>query len=331
MGGDVTGAARRTTPPDLSVVVLAWDNLHHTRDFVESVRENTDSSYELIVIDNGSQPDAAEYAQAAADRAILNPENRGFAPGMNQGLECSRGEYIAFCNNDSVLPPAWASRLLETARAHPRAGIVVPAITAASNPVTVRAEPGADVAVLDPFSAPPAAVVYLMRRDTMLALGGWEEEYEVASGEDVDLCFTVWVNDLDVVFDERVLVAHVGHATASRLDDWPHLWALNRRRFLAKWMGATDPARLPSCEPDRFDRNRATARAVAGWMDKYFTIRDRQRERQPRTVETPRGHGPRARSRRAISGSLRRLRGVFTVGRAAPRANGEVADRRPRI
>ena len=67
-------------------MVLAWDNLHHTRDFVESVRENTDSSYELIVIDNGSQPDAAEYAQAAADRAILNPENRGFAPGMNQGL-----------------------------------------------------------------------------------------------------------------------------------------------------------------------------------------------------------------------------------------------------
>ncbi|HEY5173903.1 MAG TPA: glycosyltransferase, partial [Acidimicrobiia bacterium] len=157
MGGDGAGAAGRTSLPDLSVVVLAWDNLHYTRAFVESARANTDVSYELIVIDNGSQPEAADYAQTAADRAVLNPENRGFAPGMNQGLECARGEYIAFCNNDCLLPPAWASRLVGTARAHPGAGIVVPAITAASNPVTVRAEPGVDISVLDSFSAPPAA------------------------------------------------------------------------------------------------------------------------------------------------------------------------------
>ena len=120
----------------------------------------------------------------------------------------------------------------------------MPAITAAIQPVDRSAEPGVDIAVLDSFSAPPAAVVYVMRRETMSALGGWEEEYEIASGEDVDLCFKVWVNDLDVVFDERVLVAHVGHATASRLDDWPQLWAVNRRRFLAKWMGPSRSAAL---------------------------------------------------------------------------------------
>jgi hypothetical protein len=87
------------------------------------------------------------------------------------------------------------------------------------------------------------------------------------------------VNDLDIVFDERVLVDHVGHATASKLDDSQQLWALNRRRFLEKWMGPNDPPRLESCAIERFERNRATARAVAGWMEKYFTIRDRQRAR----------------------------------------------------
>jgi hypothetical protein len=74
---------------------------------------------------------------------------------------------------------------------------------------------------------------------------------------------------------------------------------------------------LTSCEPDRFVRNRATARAVAGLMDKYFTIRDRQLE-HARARERSTGRSPRTRSRRAISGSLRRLRGVFTVGRADP-------------
>ena len=264
---------------DLSVVVLAWDNLDLTKAFVDSVRRNTDVGYELIIVDNGSRSEAAAFARSAADHAILNAENLGFARGMNQGLEAARGKLVAFCNNDIEVPPEWAGRLVETMRSHPRAGIVVPAITTATNPITVRSQPGTAIEVLEPFSAPPAGVVYVMPRETMEALGRWEEEYEIASGEDVDLCFKVWVNDLDIVFDERVLVQHVGHATASRLDDSQQLWQANRGRFLAKWMGPTDPPRLPSCDETRFERNRATARAVAGWMEKYFTIRDRQRGR----------------------------------------------------
>lgn len=283
---DGGAAAPSGDSPILSVVVLAWDNLDLTRAFVDSVRRNTDVSYELLIVDNGSRPDAAEFARTSADRAILNATNLGFARGMNQGLEVARGEFIAFCNNDTEVPHAWASRLLETLRAHPNAGIVVPAITAAPNPVNVRSQPGDAIEVLDPFSAPPAAVVYVMPRGTMLALGSWEEEYEVASGEDVDLCFKTWVNDLDIVFDERVLVAHVGHATAAKLDDSVQLWALNRKRFLAKWQGRADPPRLATCDPARFERNRSTARAVAGWMEQYFTIRDRHRG-QPSNRASP--------------------------------------------
>jgi GT2 family glycosyltransferase len=305
------------SPVELSIVVPAWNNLSYTRAFVESVRSHTDTSYELIVVDNGSGPEAAEYARVAADRAILNPENRGFAPAMNQGLGAARGEYVAFCNNDTVMPPAWASRLLATARAHPRAAVVVPAITAASNPVNVRSVPGEGVNVLDPFSAPPAAVVYVMPRQVACDLGGWEEEYEVASGEDVDLCFKVWVNDLDIVFDERVLVDHVGHATGALLSDSETLWAENRRRFLAKWTGAADPTRLARCAPETFARNRATARSVARWMEQYFTIRDRQRQRQRTTTSKAIPRSPAVRLVPRIARAFRRVvRRLTSSGRS---------------
>ena len=265
------------TEPVLSVVVLAWDNLDLTRRFVRSVRDHTDVAYELIIVDNGSAAEAVAFARDAADHAILNAENLGFAAGMNQGLAAARGEWVAFCNNDTVLPAAWASRLVETGTEAPDAAIVVPAITASRNPATVRSTPGDSVRTLAPFSPPPAAVLYLMRRADAVALGGWGEEYTVASGEDVDLCFRVWVNDRDVVFDERVLVDHVGHATAERLPDSEALWAANRRLFLDVWTGPTDPPRLAGCDPVRFARNRETARAVAGWMDQYFRARDARR------------------------------------------------------
>lgn len=287
LDGVVAGTALAPPPPrpdppavpEVSIVVLAWDGLAYTQHFVESVRRHTDVPYELIVVDNGSQWEAANYAGAAADVAILNDTNRGFAAGMNQGLEAARGEYVVFCNNDTILPPDWASKLLETARSSPNAAIVVPALTAARNETTVRDAPGHVVEVLPPFSAPPAAVVYLMRTDAVHALGRWEEEYEIASGEDVDLCFKVWVNDLDIVYDQRVLVAHIGKGSASRLDDWQGLWARNRKRFLTKWMGNEAVPRLRSCEPARFERNRAISRATAQWMDRYFRTRDAEDRR----------------------------------------------------
>src|SRR5258706_14031048 len=126
----------------------------------------------------------------------MNESSLGFARGMNEGLAIARGRYVAFCNNDAVLPPDWASRLLQSARCHPNAAIVVPAVSAARNPVNVRAEPGVDVEVLPPFSAPPAAIIYVMPADVVRRAGAWGEEYEIASGEGVDRAVQVWGNGL---------------------------------------------------------------------------------------------------------------------------------------
>jgi GT2 family glycosyltransferase len=267
------------TDPELSVVVLAWNNLLYTQQFVDSVRRNTDVPYELVIVDNGSEWEAANYARAAADRPVLNETNLGFSGGMNAGLGATQGQYVAFCNNDTTVPPGWAGQLVQTARGHPSAAVVVPAVTETRNPVNLRTEPGTDIEVLAPFSAPPAAIIYVMPTEIVRRLGGWGEEYEIASGEDVDLCFKAWVNDLDVVYDQRALVQHVGKGTASKLDDWRGLWARNRRVFLQKWMGDGEVARLDSCDPARFGRNREIVRSVAGWMDRYFTVRDREDRR----------------------------------------------------
>lgn len=263
--------------PVFSVVVLAWDQLAYTQRCVETVRRHTDVPYELIIVDNGSAWDARAYAAAAGDVTVLNDCNRGFAVGMNQGLQKAIGEFVVFLNNDTELPSAWAGLLLDTARRHPRGGVIVPAVTEARNPRTVRSAPGNSVEVLDPFEPPPAAVMYVMRTETALALGGWGEEFEIASAEDVDLAFKVWVNDLDIVYDSRVLVEHVGKGTAAvKLPNWRALWDRNGQVLLKKW---TDPALsvpwLAGCSRERFDRNLATARSVAGWMDRYFTLRRR--------------------------------------------------------
>ena len=199
--------------PHLSLVVLAWNKLELTRRCVDSIRSGTHGEYELILVDNGSTDGGAEYATEAADKAVINPENLGFAAGNNSGLVVATGTYVAFINNDTVLPPRWDVSLTEILDTEPQAGMVLPAVTAAGNPVTVRTEPGETVEALLPFGEFPSGVVVVLRRSQIEALGGWNEGYERASGEDLDLAFTVWAHGLDVVLDSRVLVEHASQAS----------------------------------------------------------------------------------------------------------------------
>jgi len=260
--------------PDLSVIVLTWNNLPLTRRFVDSVRLHTLMPYELIVVDNGSEEDAVAYGREIADTFISNETNRGFAVGMNQGLTASRGRLVAFCNNDTVVPADWDTLLARTA-SRPRAGLVVPALTAATNSRTVRAQPGTDVEVLPPFSAPPAGAFVVMATEVAREIGGWGEEYAIASGEDVDLAFKVWVNDLDLLYDTRVLVEHLDKGSSRNLENWQELWRKNRQVFLDKWTSSPAVPRLAACAPRRHSINLATAVSVAGWMSQYFRTRDR--------------------------------------------------------
>ncbi len=298
--------------PEVTVVVLAWDQLYLTQRCVQSVRQRTDVPYELVLVDNGSAPDAVHYAKLAADVPVLNDRNTGFAHGMQQGLDAASARFVAFVNNDTVLPEGWASTLIKHLEDE-RVGLVVPAVTHANDPRIVRDQPGEHVEVFDPFEAPPPAVVLVGRAQTLRELGGWDQSYEVASGEDMDLAFTTWTNGLEIVHDSRVLVQHVSKGTAHKLGDWRSLWARNRGQFLDRWTDPTwAPPRIPSCPPEVHAANIRHARAAAGWMRRSFDTLERQRTWREharsgeRRIEELRGHLDFA-ERKLASGTAQRL------------------------
>lgn len=262
--------------PVLSIVVPVWDALDLTRRCVESIRANTDVPFEAIGVDNGSGPDTATYVANSFDVTVRNERNLGFAVAMNQGLDRAAGRYIAFLNNDTEVPAHWASILVADFDADPPPGLVVPAVTAAGNPFSVRSEPRDRVTTIPPFTEIPSGVAYVMPTGLCRALGGFSEEYELASSEDLDLLFKVWVNGLPVVLDERVLIDHASAASARRLPDRRRLWRDNRARFIAKWKQPDLDAipRLPGIGEDAFSANLGRAALAATWMARWFEAKD---------------------------------------------------------
>jgi GT2 family glycosyltransferase len=260
----------------LSIVIPVWNQFDYTRACVESLRRTTDVANELIIVDNGSDAASATAASELADVFVGNESNLGFAAGMNQGLEVAQGDYVAFVNNDTVFPDSWASLLIETISAQPEPGIVLPAVTAAGNQASVRTAPADRLTTFEPFAAIPSGVVYLAPRAAMIELGGWSDQYGIASAEDLDLLFSFWVNNRSVVLDERVLVEHKSAATASTLENRRELYSQNRLAFAARWAEA-DPTvtpRLASCSDESFVANLAKARIAGTWMQKWFSAMD---------------------------------------------------------
>tara|TARA_Y100000815_G_scaffold133715_1_gene120663 strand:- start:554 stop:1276 length:723 start_codon:yes stop_codon:yes gene_type:complete len=220
----------------LSIITLSYDSLDYTKAFVKSIRKNTTLSYELIIVDNGSEPDTQRWVEENSDQSIIFQENQGFSKGFNEGVKLAQGKYVMMANNDTEFPPDWDKKLVDIIEKNPGAGIVTPVYTSGRKSA-LRTEPGEKILKVFPFRKYPSAVAFLMRRNDLISkFGGWSEEYEIASGEDADLCFKVWKAGYDILIDERVLIIHEGKVTSSsKLEDWQAHFKLNSRQFKKKW------------------------------------------------------------------------------------------------
>jgi GT2 family glycosyltransferase len=67
---------------------------------------------EVIVVDNGPDPDTEAAARDAGARYVVEPQ-RGYGSARNRGLAEARGDVLYFLDDDCVAEPDWAERLWE--------------------------------------------------------------------------------------------------------------------------------------------------------------------------------------------------------------------------
>lgn len=113
---------------DLSVIVVSFNGREMTLDCLDAVAAGTKRPHEILLVDNGSSdgtPDAVA-ARFPAAKVIRNPENRGFAAAVNQGIAASSGRIIVLLNNDARPDPGALDALAAYLEGHAEAGMAGP-------------------------------------------------------------------------------------------------------------------------------------------------------------------------------------------------------------
>jgi GT2 family glycosyltransferase len=112
----------------ISVVAVSWNTAGSLPDALDALpMACAPRSYEVIVVDNGSEDGSADLLGRRSDVHLLAMgTNLGFSAGANHGAAEARGEYLLFLNPDVIAPPGSIAALAGVLDRHPEAWAATP-------------------------------------------------------------------------------------------------------------------------------------------------------------------------------------------------------------
>lgn len=91
----------------ISVFIVTYNSAPLLRSCLDSLRAQTLSDFEIIVVDNDSRDGTAEIVRTEYPeiRLFANTSNLGFGHANNLALTVAKGSYVVLLNPDAVIPP----------------------------------------------------------------------------------------------------------------------------------------------------------------------------------------------------------------------------------
>ena len=95
----------------ITVMMAAYNAGQYIRRALDSLREQTFSDFDVIIVNDGSKDDSGTicdtYAVKDSRVRVFHKENGGVSSARNVGLDNAQGEYITFCDADDYVGAEW--------------------------------------------------------------------------------------------------------------------------------------------------------------------------------------------------------------------------------
>ncbi len=197
---------------DASVIIPAYNAEKYLSHTLHALEEQTISSREIIVVDDGSTDRTREIANGFKRVHVLSQKNAGPAKARNAGARAAKGEIIVFLDSDCVPQKNWLEEMLKPFEDLKVVGVQGAYKTKQSSLVArfdqvdieYRYERMKRARRLDWIGTYSAAY----QKETFLAAGGFDESFTRASGEDAELSYRLSEKGNLLVFNPHAIVYH---------------------------------------------------------------------------------------------------------------------------
>jgi glycosyltransferase involved in cell wall biosynthesis len=211
--------------PQVSILMPAYMVERYIGEAIDSVFKQTFTSYELIVINDGS-PDQLEQVLAPYRERIvyLKQENGGQSAARNRGIEIARGRYLALLDPDDVWRPEYLSVQVAMMESDPTISVLYSDATLFGDPYNegksyMQVCPSQGEVTVQGLITEACHVMIsaLMRREVVACVGLFDEA--LRSSEDFDLWVRIASQGFRIVYHRQSLVYYRRRPESLSADD----------------------------------------------------------------------------------------------------------------
>jgi GT2 family glycosyltransferase len=219
----------------ISIIVCTRNGRNRIAACLRSLLAMHDSSFEIIVVDDGSQDGTADFVETGfPDARLLRLARSGLSAARNAGAAAAEGSILAFTDDDCEVDRDWLRHLrigFQETGAAAIGGPNIPPLPKDARSAAIRAASGgpSHVMIDDTRAEHLPGCNLAVERDAFARIGGFDPDFHTA-GDDVDFCWRLQDGGLVLGFAPSAFVWHhrrpsvraffrqqLGYGTAERM------------------------------------------------------------------------------------------------------------------
>ena len=239
--------------PAVSVMIPYYNCKEYIVETVQSVLSQSHQNFEIIIVDDGSDPEHADYLREfLADKPAIRyavQNNQGVAAARNHAARLAGGKYFLFLDSDDLILPDYIEKCVAVLENNPDCKLVYPLAEYFDAQEGLWNLPDYD-GLESLLKGNRIPIISMHRAEDFVSLGGFDEN--LATHEDWDLWIRLLSNGGEVIRIPEVLFRYRkrrdGSSLINRLEqnpdlnreDWQKVYEKNRALFMQHHLGYSD-------------------------------------------------------------------------------------------
>ena len=213
--------------PKVSIIIVNYNGKELLQKCLDSLLKVNYDNFEIILVDNNSTDGTVEFITKNYPSLIIIKldSNKGFAEPNNVAAKISKGKYLLFLNNDTVVTPNFIFEMVKVMETDKKIAICQSLLLKPDGSVDSSGDFIDHLGVVynsktkideirEVSSARGASM--LVRSDIFEKLDGFDQKFFVTF-EDVDLCWRSWILGYRVLIIPTSIVYHEGGITIKKI------------------------------------------------------------------------------------------------------------------